>query len=457
MQLTFDHTQLIGTGTQPSAIHTPENICQVLYVDPDSQGRIFAKDASTPMGNWADLDFAPAYMVSTDTDVEFMKLKYVSAQSLFVVWHNATEPGETVPLNPAVTHSLRHRMAVWAMRQNLSKYLVDGEIEFRLDDPVAKLNIEFENPGYIVSHEDETILTPGTSLTLFFRSGDSARYIMGRYFIDRNRMGVTESTTQADGRNAIGKLLKDQTFDDDNVFPLMNLGELAELMLESFGVQNYWVGTTSSNRGMEFPPNMTGLEGFQALLSTTSTWQLREDMAGQIGVGNRNDSRFDQPATYTFTRNKDVFTRAVNRDDQDTYSKVRVYREGATDEYRDIDFRFVMPRKKTLHVQVADNTSQEDMAAYADELAARLGAVGVVETFIGPFRPYIMPGDNARIQAHNTRLLGGITTVRHQFGKGGYFTEFTVDSGSKIGAERIRDYIDKIAGRQNVGQAKRLY
>lgn len=220
MELAFDVVQQIGSGAQPFAMHTPENIVQVTYVG--ENGSIFAKEASVPMGQWKDLEFSPAYMICDDVNVEHMKLKYV-AGSIFVVWKNATIKDEVVPYVPGVVNSMRHRFAVWEMRQDLSKYLIDGDISFRLDDPVASLNINFENPKYAVSQEEDTILTPGTCITLFFRSGDSARYIMGRYYVDRNSMGVTDSDTSVSGRNSIGKLLKDQSFDDENNYPLTSL------------------------------------------------------------------------------------------------------------------------------------------------------------------------------------------------------------------------------------------
>jgi hypothetical protein len=84
--------------------------------------------------------------------------------------------------------------------------------------------------------------------------------------------------------------------------------------------------------------------------------------------------------------------------------------------------------------------------------------VGIIETFTGPFRPYLLVGDDAAIiNNNNTKILGLITSVIHRFGKTGFFTEFTVDSGSTSNKTRISDYITKIAGKQVSSQAKRLY
>ena len=449
MQLQFDHTQSLGAGTQPQAIHTPENIVQVLFVG--DGGRIYAMDASTPMGAWDDREFNPPYLVCTDVDIEHLKLKYVSASSIFAVWKNETEEGET--------GTVRHRLAVWAMRQDLSKYLESGTIELNENDPVVKLQLTLGNPGQIVSSENDTILTPGTSLTLFFRAGDSARYIMGRYFTDKNEMQVSDPTTSINARNAIGKMLKDQTFDEDTTYALQNVQAFFVALLDAFAVDNYWVGTSAATLGMQFPPDMDGLTGVEEALKAVRDWQIKEDLTGQIGIGNKTDSRFTQPATYTFSRDTDVFSRGISRDDSNAYSRVCVHTDSfAIKVYRDVNFKFTMARKKTLYVKVPDGTLLADVGDYADELASLVGEVGIIETFAGPFRPQLMPGDNAHIIGGVSKLLGGVTTVRHTFGKQGFSTEITVDSGSRIQKSRISDYIEKISGRQvSSGNVTRLY
>lgn len=527
MQLTFEHLQTVGAGSQPDAIHTADNIVQVIFAG--QNGSIYATEASTPMGEWANLEFTPSYMICDDLNVEYLKVKFI-ASSIFVCWKNAAESGEVVPYVPGVTHTLRHRFAVWSVRQDLSKYLIDGTIEFDMDDPVAKITLSFENPNYIMSHEDSTNLIPGTSLTLFFRSGDSARYIMGKYFIDSNDMSVSDATTSVNGRNTIGKMLKDQTFDENTAYSKQNLKLLATAIFELAGITDFWVSDTAIERGMKFPPEMNLLEGLQELINTTMSWKIEESFSGQIGFGEKNDPQFIQPETFIFERDKDIFSRSVTRDDQDAYARVCVKAEGAGSAttgtvsvstlnirsgpgtsysildtlsngdiiniiqdlgngwlkmsyeaipegyvyaayvsvsktttgdfyaYADVDFRFVMGRKKTLHVTAAEGTSAADAQTYANDLAALVGKVGIIESFSGPFRPDMRTRDNAQIISKTgSKLLGMITSVRHMFGKSGYFTEFTVDSGMVANRTKISDYISKISGEHTKGTAERLY
>lgn len=526
MQLTFEHLQTVASGAQPAAIHTAENIVQVIFVG--ANGSIYATEASTPMGEWSERVFATPYMVCGDVGIEHMKLKYIDS-SLFAVWKNDAEDGEVVPYQENVDHNYRQRLAVWATRQIITDYLADGSLELSMDDPVARINITFENPNYILSYEEDSILAPGVNMILFFTSGDSDRYPMGRYFVDKNDMSVDEATTNVEGRNTIGKLLKDQTFNENGYYPKQNLKTLSESILEEASVINYWVATTAEERGMKFPPDMNFMEGITELLKTISAWKIQEDLSGEIGIGPKSDAQFPQPSTYIFKRNEDIFSRSVARDDQDTYARVCVKAEGAgsattgtvtvgilnirpdpstanpplgvltTNDiinitqdlgngwlkmsygeipegyvwaayvsvsktttgdfyaYSDVDFRFVMGRHKTLHVTAAKETSAEDAQTYADELAGLLGSVGIIESFSGPFRPYLWPGDSARIIGETTKLLGTITSIRHKFGKSGFFTEFTVDSGLVAGKTKISDYINKITNAQSGGDATRLY
>jgi hypothetical protein len=456
VELTFEHYQEIGEGSQPAAIHTAENIVQVIYVG--TNGSIYAIEASTPMGEWANREFSTPYMICSDVDVIYMKLKYI-ASSIFVVWRNATEEGEVVPYVPDTVHALRHRFAVWTTRHDFSKYLIDGSIDFSMDDPVTKLSLNFENPSYILSHEDSTLLTPGTSILLFFRSGDSARYIMGRYYVDKNDMGVLEAETSVEGRNGIGKFLKDQSFDEQHTYAYQNLQTFGQSIMDWAGVKIYQIGDTEVVRGMEFPPDMNLLDGVQELIKTVPIWKIEEDLTGKINFGSKNDPMFIQPATYTFHRDTDIFSRSVSRDDQDAYARVCVHNDDySIAVYRNVDFRFVMGAKKTLHVAMVKGSDLSDATEYANTLAGLLKNVGTVETFDGPFRPHLRTGDNAKIIGPNTKLLGIMTSVRHKFGRSGFFTEFVVDSGERANKTRISDYISKIAGdNKSQGQAERLY
>lgn len=195
-----------------------------------------------------------------------------------------------------------------------------------------------------------------------------------------------------------------------------------------------------------------------------ANWKVTEDVNGVIRIGfiTGADSPHDQPGEYVFQRGSEVFSRKIVRDDQNTYARVCVHTaDGTVRVYRNVAAPegWEVPPGKTSYVQVADGTTEASAGAYADSLAEQLAAVGVVETFTGPFRPHLQPGDHATIVSDaGSRLLGVITTITHQFGKRGYSTEFVVDSGGRVSKPTLGSSIVKIgqAG-TTTGAAKRVY
>ncbi|MBS3897695.1 MAG: hypothetical protein KGZ54_04950, partial [Dethiobacter sp.] len=122
-----------------------------------------------------------------------------------------------------------------------------------------------------------------------------------------------------------------------------------------------------------------------------------------------------------------------------------------------VEQMWILAPQKTLHIQFPDNSEQTEVQAIIDGIAARLSEAGVVETFVGPVRPHLLVGDEARIISDDgTQILGIVTTVRHTLGKNGFMTEFTVDSGAEKGRLNIRDLIDR-AIKPESGRGKRVF
>ena len=70
---------------------------------------------------------------------------------------------------------------------------------------------------------------------------------------------------------------------------------------------------------------------------------------------------------------------------------------------------------KPLYVNLPDDVPEIEIQERADLLASRMGFLGVMESFSGPFRPHIMPNDEAEIiSVDGTKYLGVITTVNHR-------------------------------------------
>ena len=81
---------------------------------------------------------------------------------------------------------------------------------------------------------------------------------------------------------------------------------------------------------------------------------------------------------------------------------------------------------------------------------AKLIAIsGRIESFVGIFTPQLIIGDEIELVETNGKhsKTGTVTSVRHKFGKGGFITEFTVDSSGRKGKALLKDYVSQIGGK----------
>jgi hypothetical protein len=117
MQLQFDHVQHIASGHNPAAWHSPDQIVQVYYTD--AGGRIQAVDTETEYGDFADRIFSLPHLAAPDANVKHLTLAYLPRMNLWALWRAAD----------------RHRLAVFILKQETNKYLSDGTLDFRQDDP----------------------------------------------------------------------------------------------------------------------------------------------------------------------------------------------------------------------------------------------------------------------------------------------------------------------------------
>ena len=535
MQLSFEHSQKICDGHQSAGFHTPDNVFQVLFVGAD--GRPYGVETNTPYGEFENREFTEEHLVGNDENVEFLRVTYLPRINLWVTWKSAD----------------LLKMAVFILKQDISQYLSDGSITYQKDDPGATLILTLENPQGLIAAEDSTSAPPGSRINVWFKMGDSAKIQLGVFYVDRIRTAVGDPYVQVDARNATGKLLKEQTFDEVTIYTPLPLNLLLQEILDDAGVLSSNVESSAVNLGMQFPPDMTYYDGIMEVLNSVPGWRIRELYTGEINIGSPTYYRFTD-GVYSFERDMDCFSREVVRDDQNVYAKVCVhytetievamgtedvvtenigvgvnppevlemfttnspvawwteivrwggenkirdlhyeinYAQGKVTTldgyhpqegqivnitynitgsrtmeitldhyvYRDVEFQsgWNLPRNKTLYFSVPDGTNQAEAEAIADDLAERLAGVGLIESFAGPIRPQIQPGDDAYITEPGSlaRTIGLITQVAHQFGKSGFFTTFTVDSGGVLRQPMIKDFMQQIASRKEQGSAKRL-
>lgn len=440
MKLDFEHMQEVGNGECPDILHFYDNEVNVLYV---KDGRMKSKITSTPFGDWKDKIFEDEIDISQDDNITNFEIHSISGFGAIGVYR----AGNT------------HKLLIYELEFGISEFLNNGSISHIANSPISSFSLTLENPkdpniehggGNIAISEESSLLSPGAKITFKFSMGDSEEIELGTFYVDRSNYTVLSETVNVEGRNIIGKALKDQTFDEDNKFGYEVIHEHIKNILIAAKVNPYkiQIENTGIKAGYEFEPSMDYLAGLDEILKATLDWKIGENTDGTVVVGSPNYTGFETRTRYEFKRNKDIFSRNIVRDDMEAYRRVCVHDNDFNIAiYRDVKAYegWSLKGNKTLYVNVPEGTSLSDAESYADEIAQQLEYVGKIESFTGPFRPHLLVGDEAVIISKNkTTQLGLITEITHRFGKSGFYTDFTVDSGGRLGKGRLTDYIGQV-------------
>lgn len=446
MKLKFERIQNIGVGNYPDLLHMYDNEAQAIYL---KNGLMYGKTTYTEMGEWEDREFDEELKIlNLDTLSHFEITKLQGFGAVGVV-----KSGDS------------HKLLIYEFQNDLSEYLNSGSIKHSIDNPISSFTLSLENAknpdaekqGNVAMSEKDNLINPGGKVIFRFGMGEgSPEYELGTFYVDRGNFTLLSETANINGRNLIGKVLKDQTLNENNSFSyqlitniLVNILKYANLKERQFLIE-----TTMEERMFEFEPPTEVLGAINEILKTLVNWKI-EEVDNRVVIGTPNYAGFENRGIYTFYRNKDVFSRQITRDDQQSYRKVCVHdREYNIAVYKDVEAYtgWNLQNNKTLFVEVVEGTSIDNATAIANEIANRLQNVGKVETFTGPFRPHLLCGDEALIMDNtDTDSLGLITEITHNFGKSGFYTSFTVDSGGMLGRGRLSDFILQIAKVGTVG------
>lgn len=440
MQLNFVEIQEVGTGKYPDLLHFFDNEAQVLYL---KSGELYGKITNTPYGEWKGKTFEDEIKISLDNGIENLELNSISEFGVFGCYKS----GNT------------HKLLIYEMQIDISKYLASGTIKHSITSPISTFNLNLENPldtnpehegENIAISEKTSLISPGAKVIFKFRMGDSEEYEMGIFYVDRSDFSLLSETVGTEGRNLIGKALKDQSFGEKNTFPFEVLTEIIRKLLLNANINPYKILIENTDRksGFNFAPNKDYLSGLEEVFKATLNWKIEEKTDGTIVVGSPDYLGFTRRDRFEFYRNKDIFSRQIIRDDMEAFRRVCVHdRDFNIAVFRDVKAYtgWNLQSNKIMYVNVAEGTSLTDAEEYAEELAGRLSNVGKIESFTGPFKPYIVVGDEAVIiDESGSEELGLITEITHKFGKDGFYTDFTVDSGGTLGKGRLVDYISQI-------------
>lgn len=436
MTLTFTQTLDCGSGNRPQCVHDPDGKLRVIYLGND--GLVYCREADPVLGLYDDLVYKEKGQISPDREVSLPSLKKVAHHGAFGFWSSSGD----------------HKFVIYMMPTDISSALQDGSVSLSASGEVSSLNASFINIHGLLLNRYRALVTPGTKLELYFSIGGEETSL-GVYYVDRANISYPEADISVTGRNTIGKLLKEQTFDENTLVNEGSIQRNIKSMLDYAGVEDYFVGDASGGGKLEFDPDTTILEGIKYAISLVTDWKVAETLDGRVGVARKDDVRFDQPSVYSFERDHNCWSYSIEFDDSDAAARVCVFSEGNNQDdpvnraYADVTFNkwWAQPTHRTKHVKTVNGATQSQVQALANDLAAAMAISGRIETFAGLFTPQLTIGDEAHIIDENGRAetVGAVTDIKHNFGKGGFYTSFTVDSGGRKGRTTLKSLIDDVA------------
>lgn len=414
-----------------------DNGFRIIYVN--DEGLVNGLVTFPALGLYGNLEWEQKGRMSPDESIAYPSLKKVAHHGAYGFWSA-----------DGVNNTTDHKFVMYMLPTDISETLLDGSITYTKDSAVSSATFSFQNVNGYLLRRYRSLVSPNAKIELYLALGSSEEIPLGKWFIDRVSTSIPGNDISVTARNAIGKLLKEQTFDEHTSFTESTLSDNLKAILAYGEVEDYFVGDTMRGWRLTFEPSNTLLEGIEDIIRLLTGWKIDETAEGVIGIGSINDARFDQPSTYHFERDKNCWSYSSEYCDEQTYSRICVYcKEPENTLYVDLPPHkfWAMPEHRTLFVNVPDGTSYAELQEYAENLADSIALAGRTETFAGRFTPQMVIGDAVEMSADGSiESIGTVTSVKHSLGRKGFYTEFTVDSGGRKGKPMLKDYVSQITG-----------
>lgn len=431
MELSFEYQLDGGGGLSPQVVHTPDNLFRLIVLN--SQGIVESKIADPILGLYHDLDFKSIGQVSPDEPVSHVSLKKVAHFGAYGFW---SAEGD-------------HRFVMFMLPTDISHAFVDGTIKVGVSNEISQLSASLLNIKGELLTRTRSLVTPGTKMEVFFSLGNSDEIHLGSFYLDRSSMHTPDEKININARNSIGKLLKEQTFDEHTTFEHPSLQQNLQAILELAGVEGSFIGDPLKPWKLRFDSEVTYLNGIKQVLALLDGWKLGETTHGGIGIARGSDPRFIQPGVFVFERDKTCWSYNIEYDDSEATSRIcvtcdepanRVFAQVPRNKW------WIQPSHRTLYVDVADGATLSEMNDLAVEVAQIVARSGRQESFVGIFCPQLSLGDEVHLLTHSkTEVIGTVVDVTHTFGRSGFYTSFTVDSGGRKGKARLSDLIGQVS------------
>lgn len=254
MQLNFEVVKNeVGTGSYPDLIHFANTQAQIFNID---SGKLNGMPSDKiDNGDWDDVTFQDEADVSPDEGMSHFEIKVLPGFGIV----GGYKTGDT------------HKLIIYEFAFEMDAYLNSGSIKHSIDNPISSFALSLENPdlkdpekpGNVAISEQNSLLSPGAKILFVFGTGnDEPEFDMGTFYVDRSDFTLMNETASVDGRNKIGKVLKDQTIDENNEYWYGYISEHLKTLLEQSGLNNdeYIIQNTDVEGWFSFSPNTTPLK-----------------------------------------------------------------------------------------------------------------------------------------------------------------------------------------------------
>lgn len=330
-----------------------------------------------------------------------------------------------------------------------SEVLASGTLSSSVDSPITQLKANLINLGEDLFIGDATFFQPGSVMTLQLKAGSESPWPMCRVYLDSVQYDRKSSTIPLSGQNAMGFFFSESTFDEEVVLYRGGAASKFRAILVGYGklpgdiiVEGGLEFEDDDGYEFEFRADQTLLSGLEQLLEVYTDWKVVELPDGTVIAGTQSFiESYQSNSYYTFEKDS-IFKRKTRRLSTAAYTQVRV--TGQDEEELELDPVIVkidnythwsLPEHKTYHAVAPDTLiTQEELEEYAENLAKTLQYAGVTEEITGSFQPHLLIGDIVAEETDSNKAttIGVVTSIKHKFGRSGYLTEFSTDSGGAV-------------------------
>ena len=326
---------------------------------------------------------------------------------------------------------------------DITQFVRSGSEKLRNDSQIKQVTLRIDNLGPEIFDAPFSLFEPGAKVTVAWTMGDSEPYPLVVAYLDEFDLDRHAAEASMSGRSVTGRL-NDQTFDDSTTFEGYG-NEVVAWIFGMAGIEKYHIGPSDFSQEWNFSPDQTLLSGLKDVFDFFAGWAMIELPDGTLVVGYPHQiAEYQANSVYQFNGNTEVVKRRTQKRLDAAFTSVRVTGKAAdgtelTPVTVSVDnfHGWNLGSHKTRHVKAADGLTQAELQDLAEQLAAELQHIGVGESFDGPPRPYLLPGDIASISYGGgvSTDIGIVTSVTHTFGRSGFFTAFTTDSGGVATAQ----------------------